>query len=294
VDNVVFLIPPAIPTLPKRVLADFTTPGDLGGFHLLPQWPAGIGVTNGVDTSNAANRVLRAALSFSDTGSVPVDSGGIARDAIGLHSATGDTTVTAITVDVYIPVGMPDSAIFAAGFQGSATGGKWTADEFVLGRDIYQGQWNTLVYSVSGHIADSSITNKFGAGTFTITVSYPTFTPEWTGQLFVDNLTLIGVRGLTMGVGEIARVTYTYRLHKNYPNPFNPTTTITYELEKDGEVSLQVFNILGQVVAAPVQGRQGAGPHEITFDGRRLASGVYFYSLRAGSFVKTERMMLLK
>ena len=253
VDNAVFLIPPAIPTQPKRVLADFNAPGDIGAFHVLPQWPAAVSVTNGVDTTNADNRVLRAAFSFSDTGSIPADSGGIASDAIGLHSATGDSTVTAITADVYVPVGMPDSANFAAGFQGSATGGKWTSDVYVLGRDIYQGQWNTLVYNVSGHISDSSIINKLGAGTFSIVVSYPAFTPEWTGQIFVDNLTLIGVRGPTTGAGQVVQAPYTYKLYKNYPNPFNPTTAISYELETESDVVLQVFNILGQEVATPVQ-----------------------------------------
>ncbi|MCH8567764.1 MAG: T9SS type A sorting domain-containing protein [Balneolales bacterium] len=83
-------------------------------------------------------------------------------------------------------------------------------------------------------------------------------------------------------------------LSQNYPNPFNPTTAIRYGLPEDGLVQLEVFNILGQRVAVLASGQQTAGYHQVQFDARRLASGVYIYRLRSGDTLLTRKMMLLK
>ena len=85
-----------------------------------------------------------------------------------------------------------------------------------------------------------------------------------------------------------------YALSQNYPNPFNPTTAIRYGLEKSGPVRLRVFDVLGQEVATLVEGYQSAGTHVVTFDGTSCASGVYVYSLQAGSEVLVRKMLHLK
>jgi hypothetical protein len=85
-----------------------------------------------------------------------------------------------------------------------------------------------------------------------------------------------------------------YQLLQNYPNPFNPSTTIRYALPARSYVSLTVFNTLGQEVAAMVNTYQGAGYHEVRFDGSGLASGVYFYRLRAGEYGATRRLILIR
>ena len=85
-----------------------------------------------------------------------------------------------------------------------------------------------------------------------------------------------------------------FALHQNFPNPWNPSTTIRYELPKATHVLLTVYDALGREVATLVQGDQEAGYHEVRFDGLGLASGVYLYRLTAGEFVQTRRLLLLK
>ena len=88
-------------------------------------------------------------------------------------------------------------------------------------------------------------------------------------------------------------------LHQNVPNPFNPATTISYELETAGSVDLQVFDLAGRLVKTLFRGSEGAGRHERVWmgrdqQGRHVAAGVYFYRLQAGEEVETRRMLLAK
>jgi hypothetical protein len=85
-----------------------------------------------------------------------------------------------------------------------------------------------------------------------------------------------------------------FALFANYPNPFNPTTTIRYHLPRASDVSLKVFDILGREVATLVNTRQDRGEHFVEMNATHLASGVYFYRLEAGGFVSVKRMVMLK
>jgi hypothetical protein len=85
-----------------------------------------------------------------------------------------------------------------------------------------------------------------------------------------------------------------FALGQNYPNPFNPSTTIRYSLPRRSEVSLTVFNTLGQIVGVLQNAEQEAGYHEVKFDASGLSSGVYFYRLAAGDFVQTHKLALVK
>ena len=85
-----------------------------------------------------------------------------------------------------------------------------------------------------------------------------------------------------------------FELHQNFPNPFNPVTTIGYGLPRQSFVTLTVYNTLGQQVAQQVNEQQQAGYHDVVFRGDGLASGVYFYRLDAGSFTSVKKLLLLK
>jgi hypothetical protein len=85
-----------------------------------------------------------------------------------------------------------------------------------------------------------------------------------------------------------------FSLERNRPNPFNPTTAISYQLPADSRVSVTVYNLSGRMVANLVEGWQPAGAHEVTFDGSKLSSGQYFVRLQAGDFTAVQKMVLVK
>ena len=91
----------------------------------------------------------------------------------------------------------------------------------------------------------------------------------------------------------------TYELKANYPNPFNPSTNIEYSLKNTSEVSLVIYNLLGEKVRTLVNETQAADRYRITWDGTndiglKVASGIYMYKLIAGNFTDSQKMILMK
>jgi len=94
--------------------------------------------------------------------------------------------------------------------------------------------------------------------------------------------------------GDLSELPSEFALLSNYPNPFNASTVISYELPTESHVKLEVYNISGQKVASLVDGRQEAGYSSVTWEDSEAASGVYFYKLTAGDFTEVKRMTLLR
>jgi len=104
-----------------------------------------------------------------------------------------------------------------------------------------------------------------------------------------------GIRyGTVVSVGRADQISDIYSLLPNYPNPFNPRTTITYQIPMAGNVKLMVYDIMGREVVILVDELQQKGLHSIDWNAKDRASGTYFYKLQIGSFVSVKRMTLLK
>ena len=101
------------------------------------------------------------------------------------------------------------------------------------------------------------------------------------------------IGGSSVGIGDEI-LPLTYALHPNYPNPFNPVTNIQFTIPEQADVKLQIYNVLGRQVDVLVNETLPIGHHKILWNPKNLSSGVYFYKLEAGSFMKTRKMILLK
>ncbi len=115
---------------------------------------------------------------------------------------------------------------------------------------------------------------------------------------YLDNLTVI-INPSIISAGETRENPSGFSLMPNYPNPFNPATTIQYDMDYPGLVTLTIFDILGNVINTLVEGPQSAGLHTVIWDGsnengRISAAGIYFYCLKSGNSAETRKMILLK
>ena len=104
------------------------------------------------------------------------------------------------------------------------------------------------------------------------------------------------------GVDDEVTVPSAFKLEQNFPNPFNPTTTMRFGIPEKGNVKLSVLNILGEEIRVLLNGEKDAGYHSIDFNGSDLTSGVYFYRIQVVDpssssgqvFIDTKKMLLLK
>jgi hypothetical protein len=100
--------------------------------------------------------------------------------------------------------------------------------------------------------------------------------------------------GIIAGVNDKVIEPSRFILEQNYPNPFNPTTIIKYSIPQSGSVTLKVYDLLGREVTSLVNEQQREGAYEVQFNGNNLASGLYFYRIRAGKYTDTKKLMILR
>ncbi len=167
-----------------------------------------------------------------------------------------------------------------------------TVLESLSGSDIVEdGKLNILFYDTlmqEGSLATITFT-KTGQSN----VSPVTITPI-AHNFFTFNENIV-IEYSALGVSdEISVIPLSFTLEQNHPNPFNPTTIITYTLSAKTLITLKVFDVLGKEIATLVNKEIEAGRHEVQFDASQIPSGMYFYRLAAGNFIETKKMVLMK
>jgi hypothetical protein len=180
--------------------------------------------------------------------------------------------------------------------------------DFIIPDDCGLGKFNGIsVYSFLA-IADSAVGGLDVLGNYGATLSDLNFTATCLNELYDcwlnQNVALVA-GGAGVGTGaksspsEERALPEEFSVSQNYPNPFNPICVIAYSLPTDCQVTLTVYNILGQKVRVLVEEYQSAGYKSVNWDGKdgqgqALVSGVYFYRIQAGDFVQTKKMLLIK
>jgi hypothetical protein len=157
---------------------------------------------------------------------------------------------------------------------------------------------SSVAFPITATWSGKSSTNQF---TLTDGLNGKVFKPVTLTNGVSKKITGTNLPSLTLTVSAIT-VPKTYSLKQNYPNPFNPTSNISFDLPSASRVTLKVYDILGREVATLYDNQTlGAGSFATQFDGRNLASGVYFYRLNANSteqanqsFTSVKKMMLIK
>lgn len=117
------------------------------------------------------------------------------------------------------------------------------------------------------------------------------------GGVYANNIARYSCSGTITSIGDdntIDTIPQQFQLSQNYPNPFNPTTTIRYNIPKAGFVKISVYDILGQQIKVLVNEEKNPGVYEVKFDGKNLASGIYFYTIKTGNFIQSKKMILIK
>jgi flagellar hook assembly protein FlgD len=122
---------------------------------------------------------------------------------------------------------------------------------------------------------------------------------QFIGTVYFDDLTVEKVGSATGVATNDGTVPKEFSLSNNYPNPFNPTTNIQFAIPREGNVTLAIYNMLGQRVSLLVQGVHSVGNYTVTWNGKDefghfVGSGVYFYRLENGSTAITKKMLMLK
>ena len=97
-----------------------------------------------------------------------------------------------------------------------------------------------------------------------------------------------------VSVSGNASVVNEYKLYQNFPNPFNPLTKISFNLLKQSNVKLTIYDITGKEISSVIDEKLDGGMHDISFDAGYLSTGVYFYKIEAGDFKDIKKMILLK
>ncbi|MGB5848943.1 MAG: T9SS type A sorting domain-containing protein, partial [Ignavibacteriaceae bacterium] len=201
--------------------------------------------------------------------------------------------------------GMPDS-LYQSGWVYLAWGSDfWDVNPIEpdvnwseLQRKIGSGSWNTIYSGPNRYWSDGTI-NYDPTGIYPIYFRVRVRDSQNIWSIGSDLFDIKMMNGILTSIESLSEDNQDtnpsdFDLSQNYPNPFNPATTITYRVPVEANVTLDVFNTVGEQVAKLVNEGKPAGSYEVQFDGTSLSSGVYFYRLQAGNYMETKKMIFLK
>ncbi len=211
---------------------------------------------------------------------------GNSADGQGTASTTGDATWihTFFSSDTWTNAGGDFSSTASATQSVNANGSYSWGSSSEMVADV-QG-WlddaaNNFGWIVVGNEGGGKSVKQFGSHEISSPNSRPTLVVTFTPLV-------------TAVEDEKGRLPTEYNLAQNFPNPFNPVTTVAYQLPQSGRVSLIVYDLLGAEVATLVNSVQTAGIHSVKWNAINVASGIYFYRLEAGNFTQTRKLVVIK
>lgn len=161
---------------------------------------------------------------------------------------------------------------------------------------VYQGPVTHLWLGDTTHVTVTFELTTGAAGTYNLgyyahTADLTYEDPDWPGDISLNHSITVGTSSIDAADNEIVNE---FSLAQNFPNPFNPTTTIKYNLKKGAQVNLVVYDLKGSQIAELVNTYQKLGQHQVKFNAVNLTSGIYLYKITAGEFVQTNKMALIK
>lgn len=158
------------------------------------------------------------------------------------------------------------------------------------GENLNSGSWN------QNQTITKTVTTTLDAGWVASNCNLIIFVYKDTPPLIQSTVEQSTLQSVTnpLGVTGTREIPKEYKLEQNYPNPFNPVTNIKYSVPKDGNVSLKVYDVLGNEVLTIIDGFMKAGVYNAEFNGANFSSGVYFYTLKTNEFTSTKKMAMVK
>jgi len=221
---------------------------------------------------------------------------------IGVNPVTLEPdTAETFTIDVYLSDDFPTANNPVYIFTQDCVNWTWLDKGYDLST-LTLGQWNTLEYNISDPIKNNpgyKISNGIKVG-----IKLVLSDPGYSDVFYLDNITLTGILDpANTGIENKATLPIDTKLYSNYPNPFNPATTIKYQLASPANVTLTVYNLLGEEIRTLVNEYQVSGNYTVQwngkdFNGLNVPSGIYLYKVQMNgknvNFTDVKRMLLVK
>ena len=176
--------------------------------------------------------------------------------------------------------------------NGTIYGATWSTDSPISSKTIVANMYKVPYHHIEHYMHEAGV--ELISGTWNIIATDGKYDVSATNGPFT-----LTIDGSKLDVNESDLVPASFALYANYPNPFNPTTTISYDLPEQTQVTLGIYDLLGKQIKTLVNQSQDAGNKIAVWDGtdnlgRQVSAGVYLYQIQAGDFSQTRKMLLLK